>query len=315
MFALRGTAVSLAVFAVVYCLMSVALSIFWQRFRQCISVFPVARVADFLFVLRISPLLLSLAITATLTVPSFLLWEPRSINERIGLIPVLLGLCGMAILGCGILRIVLAIRRASRTIAGWTRQAHAVECPVPLPVLRTSPSSPPMSTVGIFHPRILFSASAESLLDSCEMRTALHHEMAHVSRLDNLKKALLCMIAFPGMRGLEAAWLEATEMAADDAACANATEALDLAGALIKLSRLAPVESYPEMAIPLLHSSATSLNDRVERLIHWSEQRKATRQVSSWYPLLTGLALLTVVAMSYSHLLIRVHEATEWLVR
>jgi Zn-dependent protease with chaperone function len=67
------------------------------------------------------------------------------------------------------------------------------------------------------------------------LQTALNHEVAHVSRRDNLKKLLLRFVAFPGMSGLETAWLEATEMAADDAAVSTAGDALDLAAALIKL--------------------------------------------------------------------------------
>ena len=73
-------------------------------------------------------------------------------------------------------------------------------------------------------------------------------------RRDNLKKLLLRFVAFPGMAGLEAAWLEATEMAADDAAVSNAGEALDLAAALIKLSRLGPVEAPVDLTAALVHS-------------------------------------------------------------
>jgi len=67
--------------------------------------------------------------------------------------------------------------------------------------------------------------------------------MAHAHRRDNLKKLLFRFCAFPGMSRLEAAWCEAEEMAADDAAVASVGDALDLASALIKLSRLAPVAS------------------------------------------------------------------------
>ena len=69
----------------------------------------------------------------------------------------------------------------------------------------------------------------------------MNHEIAHVRRRDNLKKLLLRFVAFPRMAGLEAAWIEATEMAADDAAVLNASEALDLAAALLKLSRIRPI--------------------------------------------------------------------------
>jgi len=43
-------------------------------------------------------------------------------------------------------------------------------------------------------------------------------------------------------------------MAADDAAVSNASEALDLAAAVIKLSRLAPLLAAGELTTALVHS-------------------------------------------------------------
>ena len=77
---------------------------------------------------------------------------------------------------------------------------------------------------------------------------------------------------------LERAWREATEMAADDAAVSNVSEALDLAAAVIKLSRLAPLEPPAELTTALVHSPAESVNARVERLIAWSERRQNPTQ-------------------------------------
>ena len=118
------------------------------------------------------------------------------------------------------------------------------------------------------------------------------------------------------MAGLEAAWLEATEMAADDAAVSNAGEALDLAAALIKLSRLGPVEAPIDLTAALVHSPASLMNARVERLIAWSDDRLALpHRFSPWYGLGAALATVAAFAVSYSRLLVHVHTATEWLVR
>ena len=65
---------------------------------------------------------------------------------------------------------------------------------------------------------------------------------------DNLKKVLISATPFPWMNGLEKSWRGAAELAADDAAVQNRQEALDLAAALIKLSR-APKCSQPEPAL------------------------------------------------------------------
>ena len=173
-----------------------------------------------------------------------------------------------------------------------------------------------MTAAGIVRPKVLLSGAAESLLTANELQTALNHEVAHVRRRDNLKKLLLRFVAFPGMDALEAAWLEATEMAADDAAVSNASQALDLAAALIKLSCLGPVEPPVDLTAALVHSPKSVMNARVERLIAWSDERLVPlRRSSPWYGLGAALATVAVFAVTYSQLLAHVHTATEWLVR
>jgi hypothetical protein len=118
------------------------------------------------------------------------------------------------------------------------------------------------------------------------------------------------------MAGLEAAWLEATEMAADDAAVSNPGEALDLAAALIKLSRLVPLAPPVDLTAALVHGSASIMQARVERLIDWRDERLVSSgRFSLWYRLGAACATVAVFAVTYSQLLVRLHTATEWLVR
>jgi len=316
MFAARGLAVSFSVFVMVYCALSLAVCLVWRAVWLRSQRHPVRRIADLLFALRMLPLVAAAVITAAFTVPSFLLLEPRAIDEPLGGIPLVLGICG-AMLGIfGIVNASLALRRASRTIATWTTSAHPVDSGSPVPVLRISQIIPAMTAAGIVRPKVLLSAAAESMLTANELQTTLNHEIAHVRRRDNLKKLLLRFVTFPGMSGLEAAWLEATEMAADDAAVSNAGEALDLAAALIKLSLLGPVEAPVDLTAALIHSPASVMNARIERLIAWSDVRLASPQrFSPWYGLGAALAAVAVFAVTYSQLLVQVHTATEWLVR
>jgi Zn-dependent protease with chaperone function len=315
MFALRGVAVSLSVFAMVYCALSLAVCLSWARIQTWLSRQPVDRVANLLFTLRMFPLAAAAVITAAFTVPSFLLLEPRAIDEPVGGISLVLGLCGLAIGIFGAANVFLAIRAASYTISAWTREAQFIPSTVPVPVLRISRPIPPMSAVGIVRPRILLSSSAETILAAEELQTALNHEVAHIRSRDNLKKLLLRFVSFPGMSALEMAWLEAAEMAADDAAVSNATEALDLAATLIKLSRLGPVEPPVDLSAALVHSPASIMNARVERLISWSQQPEPSRGLAVWYGVFSLCAAAGFAAVTYSDLLARVHEATEWLVR
>ncbi len=135
-------------------------------------------------------------------------------------------------------------------------------------------------------------------------------------RRDNLRKLILRVVAFPGMAELESAWREATEMAADDAAVSTASEALDLAAAVIKLSRLAPLEAPAELTTALVHSPAESVNARVQRLIAWRERTASAAPGHSLkYALCVALTAAVTMAVTYSELLVRVHTATEWLVR
>jgi beta-lactamase regulating signal transducer with metallopeptidase domain len=314
MFALRGIAVSFSVFAIVYCALSVAVCLAWRRAWFYSQRFLVRQIADLLFTLRLFPLVTAAVITAAFTVPSFLLLEPRAIDEPIGAPTLIFGLCG-ALLGIfGIVNAGMALRRASHAISTWTAEAQALET-APVPVLRITQTFPAMTATGIVRPKVLLSSSAEFVLNSGELQTALNHEIAHVRRRDNLRKLLLCGVVFPGMRGLEAAWLEATEMVADDAAVSSASEALDLAAALIKLSRITPAVPPVDLTAALVHSPVTAMNARVERLIRWEAGHAQGYRYSLWGGVAVVAAMAALYAITYSQMLLQVHTATEWLVR
>lgn len=314
MFAFRGLAVSLSVFVTFYCGLSLALTLTWRKAGAVVRGQPAHRLANFLFALRMFPLAAAVLVTTALAIPSFLWLEPRTIDEPIGELSLILGFCGVAVLAAGATNALLAFKRASRTISRWESGAEPIRFTASLQILRTAGATPPMTAVGIVRPRILLSRAAEFLLNANEFRSALNHEIAHVQRRDNLKKLLLRFVQFPGLRGLEHAWLEATEMAADDAAVSNPAEALDLAAALIKLCRLGPIDSSAELSMSLVHSPVSLVNERVERLIHWTG-RSSPRRRRVCHAAGLGLALLPLVAVSYGQLLVAVHSATEWLVR
>lgn len=321
MFAMRGIAVSFSVFVIVYGALSVAVCGLWRRVWLGGQMYSARRCADLLFALRLAPFVVAAGVTLLLAVPSFLLLEPRAVDEPMGAAPVVLTLCGMTLLLAGVWKASAALVRASRTVARWSGERRAsafspVDFMNSVSVLRVAGAAPPLTTAGILRPSVWLSQAAEFVLSERELETALRHEVVHLRRRDNLRKLVLRLVAFPGMADLEGAWREATEMAADDAAVSTATEALDLAAAVIKLSRLAPLEPPAELTTALVHSPAESLNARVERLIAWTGRpQRPAPAYSLRCALCAAAAAVIALALSYSELLVRVHAATEWLVR
>jgi len=314
MFYVRGLAISLSIFAIVYAAMSLAVCLTWQRMRSFSDRFSSRRRANLLFALRMFPLINAIAATGALAIPSFLLFEPRGINEPLGGFLLAAALCGLALILFGFIHASSALFRASRAISLWTNGARTISSSGPVPVLQISGAVPAMTAVGIVRPAVLLSQSALDLLTGGELRSALNHEFVHWRRRDNLRKLLLHFVTLPGMRGLESAWLEATEMAADDAAVSNREQALDLAAALIKLSRF--IHPPAELTAALVHSPVSTVNARVERLLAWREAHPAS---SARHVFRCGFAALTATAVVLgvvcSPLLAYVHAATEWLVR
>jgi Zn-dependent protease with chaperone function len=318
MFAARCLGVSLAVFVLLYVSLSLAVSQGWKLARRIAWSRSARSSADLLFVLRILPLALSAVVTFVFTLPSFLLLEPRSTDEAIGAAPLALGLCCLILLAAGITRAAMTQRRASRALMKWLDGSMLMESEIlesgdTVPIFRTGNNAPSLTVAGVCAPKVLVSESALAALNPPELRTALRHEIAHALRYDNLKKLVFRFSAFPAMADLERAWSEQTEMAADDAAVSSFQDALDLAAALIKVSRLGPTESSSELTMALLHSS-TALSARVQRLVKW-EKRQKPQPRSVWWYALPVMATLAGVVMAYGSALTQMHVVTEWLVR
>lgn len=315
MFAARCLGVSLAVFVLLYAALSLAVGRGWKLVWRIFKPRSARGAADLLFVLRILPFALSCAVTLAFTLPSFLLLEPRGTDEAVGSAPIALGLCCLALFAMGILRAYRAQSKTSRAMAEWLSGASVMESSPEATVLQTGKHTPGLTVAGVCAPKVLVSQEAVATLTRSELRTALRHEMAHVRRYDNLKKLLFRFSVFPGMKNLEHAWSEEAEMAADDAAVSSLREALDLAAALIKVSRLGPVQASAELTTGLLHSS-TGLSARIQRLFAWDKTQASQPGGLRWrYTLAPAATTVIGLFFSYSSALTQMHAVTEWLVR
>jgi len=313
MFVARCIGVSLAVFVLVYAALSFAVSRGWRFLLTAWKPRLATSSADLLFSLRMAPLAISVGVTLLFTLPSFLWLEPRSTDEAIGAAPLVLGAACLLLFTLGMVRAGAAQFRTSRAMAEWLEGGSVMEAGAKVPVVRTR-NAPGLTVAGVRSPKVFVSEATMAALTPAELRTAVRHELSHVRRYDNLKKLLFRFAVFPGMAELQRQWSETTEIAADDAAVSNRREALDLAAALIKVSRLGPMESSPTLAIGLLHSS-TALSARIERLFGWGTVQAPQARSSWWYSLPAGAGAVILVALTYNAALLRMHALTEWLVR
>jgi beta-lactamase regulating signal transducer with metallopeptidase domain len=263
-----------------------------------------------LFGLRIFPFAVSAVVTVFFTFPSFWLLERTSLDEDAG--TFILALCALLILGAGLFRVLRFQARTTRAVAQWLMGATTVGTDGRMPGIRASEGAPPLILVGSWKPRVLISDLATAVLTDDELRVAVRHEIGHAQSGDNLKKVMVSAIPFPGMSGIERAWQEAAELAADEVAVANRREALDLAAALIKLSRSSLQWPKPLFATGLV-SGSCSISFRVRRLLQWRTTGRHAQLAVPW-SFLALVAVFVGIAGNYGAALVLTHRLTELLV-
>jgi Zn-dependent protease with chaperone function len=316
-FALRGIAVSLTFFVLFYCLLSALVAMGWRALR-------LLRATDrtlvtLLFALRVFPIVASVLLTLAFVVPSFQLLEPHSVDEGMGAMPLALGVCALLLIAWGCYRVITAQTETSRVVARWLEGASPLhvdgtsQALAPTVTFQSRREAPPLTLIGVCKSKVLVSESTVSILTRDELHIALKHELEHMRSRDNLKKLFFRFCPFPGMRKLESAWSQAAELSADDAAVSSQDDAVDLAAALIKLSRLVPVESAPVCTVGFVTGS---ISGRVSRLLAWSEVRKSQPNRFRLWHVAPPLVVAMICAFAtYGPALALTHEVTEWLVR
>jgi beta-lactamase regulating signal transducer with metallopeptidase domain len=218
----------------------------------------------------------------------------------------------VVVLGAGLFCVLKAQAKTTRAVAQWVRGATMLGSHARMPKLRASSGAPPLVLVGIRKPRVMVSDIVTSVLSDAELKVAIRHEVGHRRSGDNLKKFLISATPFPGMSRLESAWREAAELAADDAAVTNRQEALDLAAALIKLSRFPQKPPAPAFATGLV-SGSSSISRRVERLLGWHTEAWRVPYGQIW-TLLVLITIIVSIICNYGATLVLTHRLTELLV-
>lgn len=287
------------------------------------SLAPMAK-ANLLFVLRVLPLFLALLTTVGFVLPSFLRFEPRSSGEMISLRLLGLAALGAVCLGMIAVRAVTVLRATIRAQREWLRNSQPVKLAETLVYCLEAPS-PLLAVTGILRPRIFVARRVAESLTAKELSAAIAHEMAHVSALDNLKQFILKISQPPRwlkiFRNSDTAWINASEMAADEGALATGASSLELSSALVKVGRLSRQISINNLvaASHLLPVAAQSCIEmrvmRLQTLLENDEQPNASRSHRKlfWIGSFAIAAVAYVVCMNA--VLPWMHEALEMLVR
>ena len=269
MYWIRCAMLSVSIFFLTYVVLSAVLALAWQWLRTRHRI----ESANSLFALRILPALLGLLVVTLITIPSFWSLEPPATDEGVAWpIATLFAASGLWIVFRSA-RIFSALRKSSRFFAisspsrlplGETPQVSVYELP---------DTGPNLFVAGLWRPRLYISRGAMQMLDAEEMQAAIRHELAHAHGFDNLKQLVVRFCAFPALASLEKEWLRAAEIAADDRAAQDESQAADLASTLIKVGRANARLSLPELGMSLVPETDTPVSDRVRRLLEWKPGR------------------------------------------
>jgi Zn-dependent protease with chaperone function len=268
-------------------LASALAGLLWRALAPRVQGWDAAARARLLFALRVSPPAAAAALAFALVVPAYILHEPPDSGESVG-VKLLMVACVSAagvLLACWrVAQTWLATRRLARD---WMRHAvpFAAEG-VQVPAFRIHHSFPVIAVIGVLRPRLFVASQLFEALTPGELAAALRHERGHVEGRDNLKRALLqagedALLHAPLGRSLHRAWRGESEMAADEfAAAAGPAAALDLASAIVKISKVIPRGARPTLpaGAHLLGDGEAGTSRRVRNLLRLASAGEGSRR-------------------------------------
>jgi Zn-dependent protease with chaperone function len=279
--------------------------------------------ANKIFFLRMLPLVVGIGASLGLALPAFLLLEPLSSGEGVSTRLLVLAALGFVALAALVFRLLACIRATRKHASAWIENSRPVDFPnVPKMYVVQKPTGL-LAVVGIFRPRLFVSADVLLSLEPQELSAAVQHEVAHTASFDNLKHLAMKITQPPRWMirslALDRLWLNASEVAADDAALHCGTSALDLASALVKVAKISSCAVLPA-AVSASHlipnGTAAHLPTRIMHLRQCVEQHPAhpIRTSSTRWMVLPALAIgVYVVTLLFG--LPLVHDLIEVLVR
>lgn len=329
MYALLGICLALAALLVVNASVSVVSALVWRALSGPARRWSARERARAVFALRILPAASALFCVVALLSPAYLTHEPYSTKEIVTIKLALISLVSVLGILLALWRGLSAWRATRALVTDWMRVGEPIAVEnVSIPVYRIRHSFPVIAIVGAIRPRLFIASHIFSTLNEEEIAAAMAHEVGHLTARDNLKRVLVracsdVLAIVPAGRSLDRAWTESAEGAADEyvARTQGAQSALNLAAALVKIARLAPVGAKPTMpaAAFLIGENASGLAWRVRHLTDLAgiksnaEREPLLLRFGLWICLAGFLAVLALTVIN-SRVLLAMHSITELIV-
>lgn len=328
MYILLGITLAFSALLVLNALASLLSSLVWRALSGAATRWTASTRAHMIFMLRVVPAAAAIVAVLALMLPAYILYEPRASAEEVNLKIALLSLLSALSTTLALWRWHRVRQVTRRLTDDWLRQSTPIRVAgVSVPSYRVRHAFPVVALVGTFRPRLFIAEQVLASLSDEEMRSVVAHELGHLSARDNIKRTLLrgcrdLLMFAPFGRALDRAWAESAEQAADEfAARTDDASAIDLASALVKISRMVSPGTSPAMPAGafLLEEQLGGVAERVVRLTTLSKAISTPGQNSRrtasplwFYPSAALVAMLFLFIDA--ELLIHVHTAVEHFV-
>lgn len=328
MYEMLGICLALAALLAVNAVASAMAALVWRAMRTRASRMSAHTRARLLFTLRILPPALAAVVVFALVVPAYILLEPPHTDEVVGLKLFLFAAASAAGVLLALWRVAGTWRATRKFEREWMRRAE----PVSVEGMQTLSYKirhrfPVIAVVGVLRPRLFIASQIFDELTPEELSAALAHERGHVEARDNLKRALLrasedALLVAPLGRALARTWRKDSEMAADEfAASESPGAALNLASAIVKISRMIPAGARPTLpaGAHLLGEDEDGLSKRVRNLLKLASAGVRARVRVRRRPVLAWACRLSLVAaflfvITQTEVLALTHTAIEHVV-
>jgi beta-lactamase regulating signal transducer with metallopeptidase domain len=270
-----------------------------------------------LFALRMLPAIGSAGLVLGLVLPAYVSFEPRETTESSGPALGVFVLIGLALVAAGIRRTISSWRETRRVERRWLDAAIGrASLGIPVRAFHVSTTQPLAALVGVVRPRLFVSDRFLNALTAGEQQAVIEHEAGHLRSLDNLKRTAMRLAPdwlnlWSTGREIETAWAAAAEAEADDhAAGPDRSRSLDLASALLKASRLAPMR----LATVSNFCDESTIASRVARLLEDAPVHRD--KARAWVPRIAcALALVGAAAVAVTPTLRAAYQMTEAVIR